>query len=110
MTKPAAIHLSDLQGLARLAADATTGVTDLVEAVHRGIARPLGMPKRGIADLVYGSVRGVTRLVGRGAEALLAPFASRIAGGESSRRREALLAALNGVLGDHLAASKNPLA
>ena len=104
------LHLSDLQGLARLATEATTGVADLVEAVHRGIARPFGLPQRGIAGLVYGSVRGVTRLVGGGAEALLAPLASRWSDGESSPRREALLAALNGVLGDRLAASGNPLA
>jgi hypothetical protein len=110
MPKPAALHLSDLQGLARLATEATTGVTDLVEAVHREIARPLGMRKRGIAGLVYGGVRGVTRLAGGGAEALLAPWVSRLDEGESSPRREALLAALNGVLGDHLAASANPLA
>jgi hypothetical protein len=110
MTRTATLHLSDLQGLARLATAATTGVTDLVEAVHRDVVRPFGMPKRGIAGLVYGSVRGVARLVGGGVEALLAPLASRLGGGESSRRREALLAALNGVLGDHLAASGNPLA
>jgi hypothetical protein len=110
MAKPTSIHLSDLRGLARLATDATTGVTDLVEAVHQDIARPLGMPGRGITGLVYGSVRGVTRLVGGGVEALLAPLASQFSGSISSRRREALLAALNGVLGDHLSASGNPLA
>jgi hypothetical protein len=109
MSDPA-LHLSDVRGLARLAAEATTGVTDLVEAVHQGIARPLGAPRRGIAGLVYGSVRGVTRLVGGGLDALLAPLASKFEGRSSSRKREAWLAALNGVLGDHLAASGNPLA
>jgi hypothetical protein len=110
MARTHSLHLADLQGLVRLATEATTGVTDLVEAVHRDIARPLGMPNRGIAGLVYGGVRGVTRLVGGGVDALLAPLAERLGGGESSRRREALIAALNGVLGDHLAASGNPLA
>ncbi|MFL6236837.1 MAG: esterase/lipase family protein [Thermoanaerobaculia bacterium] len=109
MTDPS-LHLSDVRGLARLAAEATTGVTDLVEAVHQGIARPLGVPRRGIRGLVYGSVRGVTRLVGGGLDALLAPFVPRLAGRSSSRKREAWLAALNGVLGDHLAAGGNPLA
>jgi hypothetical protein len=110
----ASVHLSDLRGLARMATDATLGVTDLVEAVHQDvahkIARPLGMPRRGIAGLVYGGVRGVTRLVGGGVDALLAPLAARPGGRSSSRRREALLAALNGVLGDHLEAGGNPLA
>lgn len=99
-----------MRGLARLAAEATTGVTDLVEAVHQGIARPFGLRRRGVAGLVYGSVRGVTRLVGGGLDVLLAPLVPRFAGRSSSRKREAWLAALNGVLGDHLAASGNPLA
>ncbi len=97
-----------------MATDATLGVTDLVEAVHqdvsRTVARPLGMPRHGIAGLVYGGVRGVTRLVGGGVDALLAPLAARPGGRSSSRRREAWLAALNGVLGDHLEAGGNPLA
>lgn len=107
---PSALSLSDIRGLALLATDATTGVTDLVEAVHQGISRPLGIPRRGIAGLVYGSVRGVARLVGDGVDALLAPLAHRFAARESSPAREAWLAALNGVVGDHLAASGNPLA
>lgn len=109
---PAPLTLSDVRGLALLATDATTGVTDLVEEVHQGIARPLGMPRRGIAGFVYGSVRGVARLAGGGVDALLAPLASRFAGGESSTGpgREAWLAALNGVVGDRLAAGGNPLA
>jgi hypothetical protein len=109
----ASIHLSDLRGLARIATDATVGVTDLVEAVHQDIGGPLGRPRRGIAGLVYGGVRGVTRLVGGGVDALLAPLAPGLAGRSSSPRsisREALLAALNGVLGDQLEASGNPLA
>src|SRR5215218_8297018 len=97
MARINSVHLSDLRGLARMATDATLGVTDLVEAVHQDIsqsvARPLGMPRHGIAGLVYGGVRGVTRLVGGGVDALLAPLAAR-----------------PGVLGDHLEASGNPLA
>jgi hypothetical protein len=53
----------------------------------------------------------VTRLVGGGTDAVL----TRLVAGaddarDSSPRREGLLAALNGVVGDHLAASGNPLA
>src|SRR5579872_6530536 len=106
----ASLTLSDVRGLALLATEATTGVTDLVEAVHQGIARPLGMPRRGIAGFVYGSVRGAARLAGGGVDAILAPLAERFAGGESSPGREAWLAALNGVVGDRLAEGGNPLA
>jgi PGAP1-like protein len=44
-----------------------------------------------------------------GLAAALSPYASRIAGIKSTPQREAVLAALNGVVGDHLAATKNPL-
>jgi len=111
------VRLSDLDGLRRLAVDATLGIADLVEAMHRTITdapfvvgRARGSRTRGITGFVYQSVRGVTRVVGLGTGAIfrsLAPFA-RDAG--SSRQREAVIAVLNGVLGDRLAATGNPLA
>ena len=108
------LRRSDLQGLARIATDATIGVADLVEALHGAIARPLGgvgaSRTRGVTGLVYGAVRGVTRRVGDCVDAALRPPAPTPAGAASSREREALLAALNGVLGEHLAATGNPLA
>lgn len=105
----------DLRGLNRLVIDATAGVTDVVEAMHHNIARAPGAlaepsrgRTRGITGLVYRSIRGITRLVGAGIDAALAPLPPL--GEGSSPGREALLAALNGVLGDHLAATGNPLA
>src|SRR5215203_7119421 len=94
--------LSDLRGLNRLVIDATTGVTDVVEAMHQNIAWIPG------AGLIYRSIRGIARFVGGGIDAALAPFASLGMG--SSAGREAFVAALNGVLGDHLVATGNPLA
>src|SRR5690349_13359032 len=91
-------------------------MTDLVEAMHLNvvntvnIALPAQRATRGITGLVYRSIRGVTRLVGGGLDAVLAPAVARLGDGNSPPGREALLAALNGVLGDHLAASGNPLA
>jgi hypothetical protein len=117
MTKTTHLHPSDLRGFARLATHATLGLADLVEAMHHTIARPLGRggrqaPRRtrGLTGLVYKSVRGVTRLVGGGLDALLAQLRPTLAGRASSPEREAVLAALNGVLGDYLVASDNPLA
>ncbi len=108
-------RLSDLHGVARLGVDATTGVTDVVEAMHAAIARPhLGVrhaaPQRtsGIAGLVYRSIRGVTGLTGAGLDAVLGR--PDTAYQRSSTQREAIVAALNGVLGDHLAVTANPLA
>jgi len=108
------IRPSDLRGVSRLAIDATVGVTDLVEAMHLNIARVPGATRGaatgGITGLVYRSIRGVTRLVGGGLDAVLARILPLLGDGSSPPGREALLAALNGVLGDHLAASGNPLA
>ena len=102
------LHASDLRGVARIAKDATSGLTDLVEAMHTNIARPRGTG--GITGLVYKSIRGVTHLVGGGVDALLALLTPAFGGRPLSPEREVVLAALNGVLGDYLAASDNPLA
>jgi pimeloyl-ACP methyl ester carboxylesterase len=112
-----AIRFSDLRGIGRLAGDATTGITDLVEAMHHTIVRTpgiLGKPPagrtRGITGLVYGTVRGVTKLVGGGIDALLGRLDAMVGERPSSPERDAVLAALNGVLGDYLESSGNPLA
>ena len=109
------IRASDLRGLGRLAIEATTGVTDVVEAMHHNISgfagrAPSQARARGLSGFVYRSVRGVTRLVGGSLDAVLASVAPLLEEAGSPRGREALLAALNGVLGDHLAATGNPLA
>lgn len=117
MTRTTHLQPSDVRGLARLATQATAGLADLVEALHRTIAGRAGWGEkhtpvrtRGLTGLVYKSVRGVTRLVGGGLDAILSQLQPTLAGRTSSPEREAVLAALNGVLGDYLAASGNPLA
>jgi pimeloyl-ACP methyl ester carboxylesterase len=114
---PQARLRSDLRGYSRLAIEATIGVTDLVENMHHNIARVpavLGTPTqkrtRGITGLVYRIIRGITRLVGGGVDAAFAQLAPQLDQAAPSPQREAVLAALNGVLGDHLAASQNSLA
>jgi pimeloyl-ACP methyl ester carboxylesterase len=106
-----------LRGASRLIIDAVVGVTGIAESVHRnvaGLAPIVGPPRKGgtkgITGLVYRSVRGVSRVVGFGLDTALAQLAPLLKRRGTSPRREALLAALNGVLGDHLVASNNPLA
>ena len=114
---PVPISMSDLRELSRLIVDAVGGVTDIVEAMHRNIARvspvvgkvPAGRT-RGVTGLVYRSVRGVARSVGFGLDAALSAFTPRSTDAAVSPQREAVLAAINGVLGDHLVASGNRLA
>ena len=117
MTGQGRNHVSDLRGVGRLALDATRGVIDLVEAMHHTIAHApgiLGVPitasTRGITGLVYRSVRGVAGLVGAGIDFALGELARLIGETRSPREGEAVLAALNGVLGDYLLATANPLA
>jgi hypothetical protein len=117
MTKKRHSYPSDLRGLARLATHAIGGLVDLVEAMHYTISHPFGTGGKrtqartsGLTGFVYGSVRGVNRLVGRQLDALLVQLTPTLAGDDSSPEREAVLAALNGVLGDYLAATGNPLA
>jgi pimeloyl-ACP methyl ester carboxylesterase len=112
MSKPSHLQPADLQGFARLAVEATAGVTDLVEAMHGTIINPIGRPDRtkGITGLVYRSIGGVTRLVAGGLDLVLGQLPALIAQRDSSPEREAVLAALNGSLGDYLIATSNPLA
>src|SRR5688572_21371894 len=103
-------HVDDLRGASRLAVEATRGVTDLVRAMHIEIAagpgvlgRPLEAPARLVTGLVYETIRGVTGLVGAAIDLGLAQLAPLLGESAPGAEREAVLAALNGVLGDYLA-------
>ena len=113
---------SDLRGLAQLATQATAGVTRMVEGVHQSVWDTLGVaggpePGRtgGLTGLVYKTVQGVNQWVGKGLDVVLTRLEPALAAGDpgnpaDSPQRDALLAALNGVMGDHLLATHNPLA
>lgn len=102
-----------LRGTSRLATDAVTGVTNLVEAMHAEVTRLPSTAKRertsGITGLVYRSVRGVTKLVGGGLDLALGAL-TPLLGQADSTSASVVQAALNGVLGDYLEATANPLA
>jgi len=117
MAKPNRTHLADLRGATRLAVDATVGITNLVEKMHHTIQLrhpPLGASRadatRGLTGLIYRTVRGTTQLIGRGLDASLAPVAALLPDGESSAARDAWVSAINGIYGDHLVHTRNPLA
>jgi pimeloyl-ACP methyl ester carboxylesterase len=117
MARRLLIPHSDLRGAVRLATDATAGLADLAEAMHERIARIPGLSPGaldgrtgGISGLVYKTIRGVTRVVGGSVDALLGLLVPALGTQTPVPEREALIAALNGVLGDYLAATANPLA
>ncbi len=97
--------------------DGVTGVTDLVEALHAAIlhlpsvvGRPAPSATSGIPGFVYRNIRGIAGLVGTGIDRSLDAIAPVLGVSTRSPRREAARAIANGVLGDHLETSGNPLA
>jgi len=108
---------TDICGVGHLTIDAITGITDIVEALHQTISSfsgILGTPDqnrtKGVTGMVYRNIRTVTESVGGGIDALLHRLSRMLGEKDSSPGREAVLSALNGVLGDHLVARNNPLA
>lgn len=121
--------IKDLHGFSQLAVEATLGLTDLVEAMHQNITRIPGMSMpgqdskpAGATALIYKNIKAVTALAGGGIDGLLAqvsPLLSKSTTTETdsaaglakniSFERAAILSALNGVLGDYLVVTNNPM-
>ena len=117
-TSAAGAHfrIADVQGLTRLASDAVAGVTELVEAVQRGMGIPAGLPGAQVQELLFdisglvcGNIRQVAALVADAVDAVFTRMTDQKQR-PASAEREVVLAALNGVLGDVLEAGNNPLA
>lgn len=127
MTTPASknplkhLSISDIRGLVQLATQATTGVTRITEDVHQSVLNTMGIPggkapgrTRGIPGLVYRNIHNITQLVGKGADVVLSRLQPLFESAEDTKsgtlQREAVLAALNGVMGDRLVEGNNPFA
>jgi len=117
MRRPPPGNAADLRGISRLTVTAVAGVVDMVEAMHHHVSvvpRVAMNPPRdratGVARVVYRSIHGVVALVGNSLDILLARLGPLLGAQSAWPGRAPLLAALNGVVGDHLAASDNPLA
>lgn len=126
---PTWLHVTDIRGLTQLATQGVLGVTGVAEAVQGGVYKTVAAPfgllgsrfvdntpgasgikPDGITGFVYGSVKAVARLAGGAADMLLATAAPLAGEQLSSPEREAMLSAINGVLGDQLRETANPLA
>jgi len=110
-------HADDLRGASCLAVEATRGVVELVQAMHQTIGagpgvlgRPLDALTRSLTGPIYGGIRAATQLVGTSIDAALGQLAPLLGESTPGSERDAILAALNGVLGDYLAETGNPLA
>jgi len=116
MSKTTPINPADLRGISRLTIDAVTGLTKVVEAMHRNIACFPGFSGKatqksmnGITGFVYRNIRRITNITGNVIDAALVRVIPMMSENASSPVRESLLAALNGVLGDYMTDSENPL-
>lgn len=104
-------------GIGSLTSDAITGVTDIVESVHKvALSLPvfLGGTKqdrtKGFTGVVYQNIRAITEFMGVGIDVLIDQLRSESNKTCSSSGQSVTLAVLNGVLGDHLVKKSNPLA
>jgi pimeloyl-ACP methyl ester carboxylesterase len=110
-------HGDDLRGASRLAVEATQAIVDVVGAMHETIAAgpavlgyPLRLPTKTLVRPIYGGIRAVTDVVGRSLDAALAQLAPLLGSSTPGPERDAILAVLNGILGDYLTETNNPLA
>ncbi|GEQ84659.1 permease [Patiriisocius marinistellae] len=107
---------SKLQGINRITVDATIELTDLVENMHKRIVHPPFLPSTpvqhlitNIAGVVYKNIRWGTKLMGNGADRALRQFAPYISDIKSTEKREGIRSVLNGLVGDYLKRTDNPL-
>jgi pimeloyl-ACP methyl ester carboxylesterase len=107
---------SELQGLTHLIMDATVGITDLVEEVHKQVVHPPFLPSTSIQKLItkiagitFNNIRWSTKLIGNSISKILEYYTPAIINIENSNKKEVLLSVLNGVIGDYLAEKNNPL-
>lgn len=114
-----ALHPADLRGIAQLAAEGTIEATSIVEGIHGGVlsavlpttSRPVERT-RGLTGWIYRTVRWIVRLSGHGTAAVIQAIeqATGSVPPPDTDVRRRFLSILNGVLGDHLAETGNPLA
>ena len=116
MSEKFPVDTSDLQGLTRMITDATVGITDLVEDMQKRIVHSPYLPSTpiqqlitGISGITYKSIRLGTKLIGGGLDKVFGHLYPMLGQGASSNEKEAVLAVLNGIVGDYLENSQNPL-
>ena len=106
-----------VRGVSRLAWDGIEQLTRVVEAMHANIAAaplPLGRGTdgrtRGLTRFVYESIRFANRGARAALDGALGLLPASADGAAELLHSENWVAVLNGVVGDHLASSGNPLA
>ncbi|MEB8285566.1 GPI inositol-deacylase [Aeromonas veronii] len=115
---PSSWHISDIRELAQLLTLALPAAVEITEAVHQAVLSGMGIKGRdegktsGITGLVYKGVHGAANTLGSGINELLTrlPPTPPLHHIPETPKRAALIATLNGVMGDALVESHNALA
>ncbi|MFB2831015.1 esterase/lipase family protein [Aeromonas jandaei] len=115
---PSSWHISDIRELAQLLTLALPAAVEITEAVHQAVLSGMGLKGRdegktsGITGLVYKGVHGAANTLGSGINGLLTrlPPTPPLHHIPETPKRAALIATLNGVMGDALVESHNALA
>ncbi|MBF0223931.1 MAG: hypothetical protein HQK76_00625 [Desulfobacterales bacterium] len=111
-------NMSALRGAGFLIMDAITGITSLIENLHQTIGSFYGIfstpstpdqNNTNIQGLIYQNISAISEIVGVSIDVLIDQLVSLFGEKDLAPGHEAILSALNGVLGDHLAISNNPL-
>lgn len=114
---------SDVLAAVQLVTHATKGLIDVTEGVHHAVHRSMGLSgsapqgrTSGLTGLVYRQLHASNQWVGQGVERVLSSVLPATSpegvttGSPDASAREAVVSALNGVLGDRLLAQHHPLA
>ncbi|MGU5682000.1 esterase/lipase family protein [Aeromonas allosaccharophila] len=115
---PSSWHISDIRELAQLLTLALPAAVAITEAVHQAVLSGMGIQGRdegktsGITGLVYKGVHGAANTLGSSINGLLTrlPPTPPLHHIPETPKRAALIATLNGVMGDALVESHNALA
>jgi len=105
-----------LQGIIRLIKEATIGITDLTEAMHKQVVHPPLLPSTPIQDLItniagltYKNIKWSAKFIGDGIDKALTQLTPLLSDIKTVDGVEAIQAALNGLIGDYLEEKENPL-
>lgn len=108
---------SDLHGASTLTVSAIVGMANILEHFQLNLLKVVDDNGVQVSDSLPGATRfgyrlfrGVTQVVGRGINGVLTQLQPLLGENSNWPGRETTLAVLNGVLGDYLQATHNPLA
>ena len=107
----------DIQAASKLTIEGVNGIVDIVEEMYYVISRFGGLlgdsdkkRTKGITGFVFKIIRSVLKVVGASLDILLNKLSLTVADKEATPEREAVVAVLNGVLGDYLYNNNSSLA